>query len=105
MEKNYLKGQRIKTKFSGNITVEEYLAEGGQGEVYVVDYNGQKKALKWYKRGSLGEKPNAFYNNIEQNVMRGAPSPEFLWPLDITEWVDGTFGYIILAEELIFEYS
>ena len=27
--------------------------------------------------------------------MRGAPSPEFLWPLDITEWVDGTFGYIM----------
>ncbi|MEE0913147.1 MAG: hypothetical protein U0L76_00995 [Ruminococcus sp.] len=89
------KGQRIKTKFSGNVTVEKYLAEGGQGEVYVVDYNGQKKALKWYKKGSLGEKPDAFYKNIEQNVMRGAPSSEFLWPLDITEWVDGTFGYIM----------
>jgi serine/threonine protein kinase len=71
------------------------LDEGGQGAVYVVDYNGEKKALKWYKKSALGKNPTAFYDNIKQNVMRGAPSPEFLWPLDITEWVDGTFGYIM----------
>lgn len=88
-------GFRVKTLFGGIVKVEKFLAEGGQGGVYVVDYNGQKKALKWYKKGSLGEKPTAFYENIKQNVMRGTPSPEFLWPLDITEWVDGTFGYIM----------
>lgn len=88
-------GFRIKTKFGGTATVEKYLAEGGQGAVYVVTYNGEKKALKWYKKIALGSNPTAFYDNIQQNVMRGAPSPEFLWPLDITEWVDGTFGYIM----------
>lgn len=88
-------GFRIKTLFGGNVKVEKFLAEGGQGGVYVADYNGQKKALKWYKKGSLGANPNAFYENIKQNVMRGTPSPEFLWPLDITEWADGTFGYIM----------
>lgn len=85
----------VKTLFGGTVRVEKFLAEGGQGGVYVADYNGQKKALKWYKKSSLGAKPSAFYENIKQNVMRGAPSPEFLWPLDITEWVDGTFGYIM----------
>ena len=30
-------------------------AEGGQGEVYIVDYNGEKKALKWYKKTGLGK--------------------------------------------------
>lgn len=89
------KGFRIKTIFGGNVSVEEFLAEGGQGGVYIADYNGQRKALKWYKKGSLGENPSAFYDNIKQNVMRGAPSKEFLWPLDITEWRDGTFGYIM----------
>lgn len=88
-------GFRIKTQFGGSVKVEKYLAEGGQGAVYVVDYNGEKKALKWYKKTALGKDPNAFYANIKNNVMRGAPSKEFLWPLDITEWVDGTFGYIM----------
>lgn len=88
-------GFQVKTLFGGTVQVEKFLAEGGQGRVYVVDYNGQKKALKWYKKGSLGANPDAFYENIKQNVMRGTPSPEFLWPLDITEWVDGTFGYIM----------
>lgn len=88
-------GFSVKTLFGGNIKVEKFLAEGGQGAVYVAEYNGEKKALKWYKKGSLGSNPTAFYENIKQNVMRGAPSSEFLWPIDITEWVDGTFGYIM----------
>lgn len=43
-------GTVIKTKYGGSIKVEKYLAEGGQGEVYVVACNGgkEKKALKWY---------------------------------------------------------
>jgi serine/threonine protein kinase len=85
----------IKTLLGGEVKVEKFLAEGGQGAVYIANYNGEKKALKWYKKSSLGSNPDAFYDNIKNNVMRGAPSPEFLWPLDITERVDGTFGYIM----------
>ena len=95
MSETLQNGFRVKTLFGGTAKVEKYLAEGGQGAVYVVEYNGEKKALKWYKKASLGANPNAFYDNIKQNVMRGAPSTEFLWPLDITEWTDGTFGYIM----------
>lgn len=57
----------VKTFLGGTVKVEKFLAEGGQGEVYLVDYNGQKKALKWYKKSSFGEKPTAFYENIKQN--------------------------------------
>ena len=57
-------GFLVKTLFGGTVRVEKYLAEGGQGGVYIADYNGQKKALKWYKKGSLGKKPDAFYENI-----------------------------------------
>ena len=67
------------------------LAEGGQGDVYVVKYNGEQKALKWYKPKGMGKKPKAFYENLKSNAMRGAPSPEFLWPLDVTE------TYLLLA--------
>lgn len=88
-------GFTISTLFGGTVKVEKYLAEGGQGRVYIVDYNGLRKVLKWYKKGALGSDANAFYENIRQNVIRGCPSQEFLWPLDITEKRDGTFGYIM----------
>ncbi len=88
-------GTKIQTLFGGALTVEKYLAEGGQGQVYLVEYKGEKKALKWYKNTGLGKKPEKFYDNIKQNIMRGAPSSEFLWPLDITEWIYGTFGYVM----------
>lgn len=95
MSETLNEGFQIQTLFGNQVTVQSFIAEGGQGKVYLVDYCGQKKALKWYKKGSLGENPTAFYENIKQNAMRGTPSPEFLWPLDITEWEDGTFGYIM----------
>lgn len=90
-------GTVIKTKYGGSIKVEKYLAEGGQGEVYVVACNGgkEKKALKWYKTAALGKDPRAFYENIEENIKRGSPDKAFLWPEDITEWTDGTFGYVM----------
>lgn len=88
-------GFQIKLSSGGTVNIEKFLAEGGQGSVYAAEYNAQKKALKWYKKGGLGVNPEAFYENIKQNVKNGPPSKEFLWPLDITEWVDGTFGYIM----------
>lgn len=88
-------GSKIKTLFNGEATVLEFIAEGGQGAVYRVMYKGEEKALKWYKKGSLGNNPNAFYDNIKQNIMNGKPSDEFLWPQDITEWKDETFGYVM----------
>ena len=88
-------GYRITTLFKETVIVKEFIAEGGQGSVYKVEYRGEEKALKWYKKGSFGSDPNAFYENVKKNVQNGSPSKEFLWPLDITEWTDGTFGYVM----------
>jgi len=85
----------VNTILGETVKVKKFLAEGGQGAVYVAEYKGHDKALKWYKKGSLGMNPTAFYENIKKNVMDGTPSEEFLWPQDITEWEDGTFGYIM----------
>ena len=87
-------GTRIATMLGGVVTIKRYIGGGGQGDVYAVDYNGQEKALKWYK-------PNVFLNrklfieNLRRNVMSGAPTSEFLWPLDMTMSYNGTFGYVM----------
>lgn len=106
MNEKLAKGTRMKTILNGEIVVDRWLAEGGQGDVYVVKYNGEEKALKWYKPSGMGEKKEAFYENLKNNVMKGAPSPEFLWPLDITEWENGVFGYVMnLRPEGYYEVS
>lgn len=88
-------GTKIKTLYGTTIEVKKWIGGGGQGDVFIIDYNGENKALKWYKPNGMGNKPDKFYENIKNNVFKGAPSDEFLWPLDITEWNDGRFGYIM----------
>lgn len=88
-------GTRIQTLLREEIIIGELLGGGGQGDVYTVTYKGQKKALKWYKPNGMGQNKDAFYKNINDNVLRRSPSPEFVWPIDVTEWVDGAFGYVM----------
>ena len=42
------------------VKVVRWLAEGGQGDVYIVEQNGQQKALKWYKPGEWVKIPRHF---------------------------------------------
>lgn len=99
MDGQLAKGTTLQTELGGTVEIIQFLAEGGQGEVYIVKYNGtEKKALKWYKKAfikSLDDGGKAFYDNIKHNVLKGAPSDEFLWMQDITKWKDGLFGYIM----------
>ena len=96
MEGRLQAGTVIKTDLGGTVKIEKLLGEGGQGEVYLVTYNdSEKKALKWYKKEAFNDNQMPFYENIKHNIMKGSPADEFLWPQDITEWVDGTFGYIM----------
>lgn len=67
------------------------LGRGGQGIVYLVNYDNDEYALKWY---IIKTKP-AFYSNLENNVKQGAPCNSFLWPLAITKSQHGSFGYIM----------
>ena len=88
-------GFTIGTQLGGKLTVKKFIAEGKQGEVYLVDYNGTTEALKWYKKVRLGTSPTAFYENMRRNVQKGTPSSEFLWPIDVTDWHGETFGYVM----------
>ena len=73
------------------------LGSGGQGIVYKVEYDGKPMALKWYFKSKMENRQiyQKFYDNIKNNIAVGAPTDAFLWPLDLTEEVDGTFGYVM----------
>lgn len=88
------KGYKIETLDFKSVTVVEKLGSGGQGTVYKVIYDGYVKALKWYFTNKLKD-PLLFYENIKNNIEKKSPSNVFLWPLDITNWKDGNFGYIM----------
>lgn len=86
-------GETIPLFGSGqSVRILNYIAEGGQGEVYKVAYNGGEYALKWY---SKIVPTDAFYANLAHNIKVGAPEEYFLWPQAITEKVKGRFGYIM----------
>lgn len=95
MESGLPIGTKLKTDSGNVVTVLRKLGEGGQGFVYEVDYSGEKKALKWYKKRGMGDTPETFRRVLEGNINKKSPAPEFLWPQDLTEWKDGKFGYIM----------
>ena len=75
----------------GCIVVEDLLGEGGQGEVYLVDHDGRKYALKVY----TDEQSDDFRYNLQNNIKRGAPSGDFLWPRQLFDFEDGRIGYLM----------
>ncbi len=71
------------------------LGAGGQGEVYQVDLAGAAFALKWYFPQYV-EADDGLRTRLERAVRRGAPTADFLWPLDLVEVPGrGGFGYIM----------
>ena len=73
------------------VTIVDFLGEGGQGEVYLVTYNNQQFAFKYYK-----EIPSEdFKYNLKSNIIKGSPSPNFLWPKEYIEFEDDSCGYLM----------
>ena len=73
------------------LVVEDFLGDGGQGEVYLVSRGGEKYALKVYKN----EESADFRYNLKNNIDRGAPSEAFLWPKALLDFDDGKIGYLM----------
>lgn len=87
-----LNKQSVVSLVSGkNATIIKEIGRGGQGIVYLVEIDGEQKALKWY----LNAPDDKFYRNLEHNIISGAPSDAFLWPEDLTEKQQGSYGYIM----------
>lgn len=71
--------------------VRSMIGEGGQGEVYKIDYKNETKALKWFK-----EHPGpAVAKSISDNIARKTTLPDyFQWPITVCDNQLG-FGYVM----------
>ena len=87
----FKKNDTITVGDADKIVIEDFLGDGGQGEVYLVSYKGSKYALKAYKH----EESDDFRYNLKNNIERGAPSPAFLWPKMLLDFDDGKIGYLM----------
>ena len=84
-------GETVTLQGGGQVKIKKELGRGGQGIVYLVDFEGKDAALKWY----LKDEGDLFYKNLQRNVNSTAPSSNFLWPLRITERQKNSFGYVM----------
>ncbi len=73
------------------LTIVEPLGEGGQGEVYLVEYQGNRYALKVYK----DEVSSDFRYNLKNNIDKGSPSNSFLWPKLLIDFDNDRIGYLM----------
>ena len=85
------KNQKIQTGDGKELIVKDFLGEGGQGEVYLVTSENETYALKMYKEHESSD----FIYNLKNNIAKGSPSSNFLWPLSAIEFEDGDFGYLM----------
>lgn len=84
---------RIVSQAGIDYVVNKLIGSGGQGEVYEVEANGKKYALKWYFKNMATDTQEQILKNL---VSQGAPDETFLWPLDFVPRNErGSFGYIM----------
>lgn len=72
-------------------TIKDFLGAGGQGEVYLVSDGTNDYAFKYY----INIPNSDFVYNLKNNIHKGAPSNNFLWPKELIEFSDGNIGYIM----------
>ena len=73
------------------VEILDLLGEGGQGEVYLVKMGKEKLAFKYYKEIPSDD----FKYNLKNNIAKGSPSSNFLWPKEYIEFTDDSCGYLM----------
>ena len=87
-------GDKIKVELANQYyTIIKKIGDGAQGQVYQVEKDGCKLALKWYKSSKATVKQRKI---IRELIRIGSPCARFLWPIDlaISDKING-FGYVM----------
>lgn len=87
-------GTKLKSASGAEIEVIRLIGEGGLGAVYSVFHNHTLRAMKLYKPAAL-KNPGELCRSLISAVESGSPSPGFIWPLDIVELENHSFGYVL----------
>lgn len=104
-------GMMIMLTDGRRVKVKQFLGEGAQGWVYLVDVPEKPRdpncphkemVLKWYKQAPS----TTFFENLKKNAQEGAPSHHFIWPQAVARFQMGSTGYIMdLRPQGSFELS
>ncbi|KEF43123.1 MAG: hypothetical protein ER33_02665 [Cyanobium sp. CACIAM 14] len=74
------------------------LGGGTQGQVYEVDLEGERLALKWYLPACIARDP-ALERRLGESIRATAPSEDFLWPIALLRPSPASRPLIRLREE------
>jgi DNA-binding helix-hairpin-helix protein with protein kinase domain len=96
-------GTSLKTKYRRRpIRIGRLVGGGGQGEVYLSDWDGFPCAVKWYKP-TYRRQDGGLLERLKMLIRKGAPSNSFVWPEDVAMNADETeFGYVMPERETRF---
>src|ERR1035438_6060405 len=76
-------GTELETKYRGrSIRIGTLKGGGGQGEVYLSDWDGTPCAVKWYKP-AYRKQDQGLFERLKMLIRKGAPSNSFVWPEDV----------------------
>ena len=65
------------------------------GRVYEVIFNGSILVLKWFDADDYIHYDRAYYDNLRQKCIIGSPNNNFIWPINITDYSEQGFGYLM----------
>ncbi len=80
------------------ITIRRGLGGGTQGQVYEVELDGERLALKWYLPACIARDPG-LEQRLGESIRATAPSDDFLWPLALLRPTAASRPRIRIREE------
>ncbi len=95
------KGKRLFAEDKRQVVIEKCLSnEGGSADIYLVNVNGEKLALKWFKLDNDRYGGNTYSHIRNDLIPTSPPAPNFCWPISIVTVSDSPgrgdeFGYIM----------
>lgn len=87
----------IKSVRNREIQVSGPVVRPGVGTVREAEYDGRPCLVKWFSGKELAETGcgRELYENVKAHLDQTSPGKYFLWPADVSEMEQGSFGYVL----------